>query len=72
MECIATAGPVSLISARYEEQLSRKGRFILATNQLDKELLPDPTVLREYKGQNNVERGFFFLKDPWFLVDSIF
>lgn len=58
--------------AAYEDILCRKGRFILATNQLDKELLPDEAILSEYKGHQNVERGFSFLKDPWFLVDSIF
>jgi transposase len=29
-------------------------------------------MLEEYKQQQNVERGFRFLKDPWFMVDSIF
>jgi transposase len=52
--------------------LNRKGRFILATNDLDKETFPDEKMLEEYKQQQNVERGFRFLKDPWFMVDSIF
>jgi transposase len=56
----------------YEETLRHKGRFILATNQLDTELLSDRAVLAEYKGQQHVERGFSFLKDPWFLIDSVF
>jgi transposase len=56
----------------YQETLRHKGRFILATNQLDIGVLPDKTVLSEYKAQQNVERGFSFLKDPWFLIDSIF
>ena len=63
---------VGLRVPRPHPVLRHKGRFILATNQLDQELLPDTKVLQEYKGQNNVERGFFFLKDPWFLVDSVF
>jgi transposase len=29
-------------------------------------------MLEEYKQQQNVERGFRFLKDPWFMVDSVF
>jgi len=29
-------------------------------------------MLEEYKSQQGVERGFRFLKDPWFMVDSIF
>ena len=41
----------------------RAGRFILATNVLDQEilLLPDDEVLREYKGQQSSERGFGLL-----------
>jgi transposase len=58
--------------AVYEETLLHKGRFILATNQLDHALLPNNSILAEYKGQQNVERGFSFLKDPWFLIDSVF
>jgi transposase len=52
--------------------LNRKGRFILATNDLNKDTFPDEKMLEEYKQQQNVERGFRFLKDPWFMVDSIF
>lgn len=52
--------------------LNKKGRFILATNELDKELYKDDQILSEYKEQQNVEGGFRFLKDPWFMVDSIF
>ena len=36
----------------------RAGRFILATNVLDTETLPNDEVLREYKGQQSSERGF--------------
>lgn len=53
-------------------QLHRKGRFILATNDLDKEGFSDAQMLEEYKGQQHVEGGFRFLKDPWFMVDSVF
>ena len=52
--------------------LNRKGRFILATNDLDTDKFPDEKMLDEYKRQQDVERGFRFLKDPWFMVDSIF
>jgi transposase len=55
-----------------EKVLNRKGRFILATNDLDIESYTDEQILEEYKEQQNVERGFRFLKDPWFMVDSIF
>jgi transposase len=52
--------------------LNRKGRFILATNDIDRESYTDQAMLEEYKDQQSVERGFRFLKDPWFMVDSIF
>ncbi len=50
----------------------RAGRFILATNVLDAEILPNDEVLREYKGQQSSERGFRFLKDPLFFTSSVF
>ncbi|AWN81503.1 IS1634 family transposase [Candidatus Cardinium hertigii] len=49
-----------------------KGRFILATNQLDKEELPDQELLSTYKEQSVTESGFKFIKDHTFEVDSIF
>jgi transposase len=52
--------------------LNAKGRFILATNDLDTEGYGDEQMLQEYKEQQRAERGFRFLKDPWFMVDSIF
>lgn len=52
--------------------LNSKGRFILATNDLDAITYSDEQMLREYKEQQKVEGGFRFLKDPWFMVDSIF
>ena len=52
--------------------LNKKGRFILATNELDESSYSDELMLAEYKDQQKVERGFGFLKDPWFMVDSIF
>ena len=59
-----------------EEQITsvfnKKGRFILATNQLNQEELPAEKILTQYKEQQSVEGGFRFLKDPWFMVDSFF
>ncbi|MGZ3745555.1 MAG: IS1634 family transposase [Pseudobdellovibrionaceae bacterium] len=52
--------------------LSSKGRFILATNELNESVCTDEEILGEYKEQQDVERGFRFLKDPWFMVDSVF
>ena len=50
----------------------RSGRFILATNVLDDELFSKEVLVREYKGQHTVERGFRFLKDPMFFTSSVF
>ena len=52
--------------------LTKKGRFVLATNQLNQEELPSEKMLSQYKEQQSVEGGFRFLKDPWFMVDSFF
>lgn len=49
------------------------GRFILATNELDQDRLPDEAMLNSYKAQGTtVERGFRFLKDPLFFADRLF
>lgn len=55
-----------------KKMLEQKGRFILATNDMDDVNYPDIKILSEYKEQQNVEHGFRFLKDPWFMIDSIF
>ena len=39
---------------------------------LDQQAYPDRQMLADYKDQQQAERGFRFLKDPWFMVDSIF
>jgi len=46
----------------------RSGRFILATNQLDKSELSSDNILIKYKEQQAPERGFRFLKDPLFFA----
>lgn len=55
-----------------EKILHAKGRFILATNDLDVDTYKDEQMLENYKDQQKVEGGFRFLKDPWFMIDSIF
>ena len=52
--------------------LERKGKFIIATNELDKSELSSKDILKNYKNQQSVERGFRFLKDPLFLSSSVF
>ena len=54
------------------EQLQRKSCFILASNQLDMKALSDKQLLEAYKGQQKVERGFRFLKDPLFMASTMF
>lgn len=49
-----------------------KGYFVLGTNDLDQEAFPPGEVLRAYKEQQSVERGFRFLKSPDFLVSSFY
>ena len=49
------------------------GKYVLATNVLDQEVLPPEEFLASYKDQNrSVERGFRFLKDPLFFCSSFF
>lgn len=65
-------GTASLEQRELDRLMQRLGKFILATNELDETILPNESILVEYKGQNSVERGFAFLKDPWFMVSSIY
>ena len=58
--------------ADFEERAKRKGKFIIATNQLNAEKLTDGQLLKGYKQQSKVERGFRFLKDPQFVASSLF
>ena len=61
--------PLEIIPDVIAQEKTRLGRFILATNDLD--LDPD-SVLKYYKGQQSVERGFRFLKDKSFRVAEVF
>jgi transposase len=58
--------------AREAELVKRKSLFIAATNELDKDKLSDEELLKGYKGQHSVERGFRFLKDPQFVADPLY
>ncbi|HEY9707107.1 MAG TPA: IS1634 family transposase [Oculatellaceae cyanobacterium] len=55
-----------------QNAIASSGRFVLATNVTDSELLTAEQVLLEYKAQQSPERGFRFLKDPLFFTNSIF
>ncbi len=50
----------------------RAGRFILATNVLDSQVLSPDQMLAEYKAQQNTERGLRFPKDPFFFASAPF
>jgi transposase len=51
-----------------EEQ--KLGYFVLATNHIEK--YSPEEILKLYKDQGNVERGFRFLKNPTFLASSMY
>src|SRR5271163_74293 len=55
-----------------DQALMAKGRFIIATNELDHNKLSAKEMLFNYKEQQAVERGFRFLKDPFFMTSSVF
>jgi len=61
---------ISANDDKIQSELSTKGRFILATNQLTIE--NSAQILESYKQQQNVEQGFRFLKAPWFMADTMF
>ena len=75
-EKIITGYTVKAVLINDEQAIEKakltKGRFILATNQLDKKALPDEEILLTYKEQSSTESGFKFIKDDAFEVDSIF
>lgn len=53
-------------------EIKKKAIFIIATNELSEKKLTDQEVFDNYKGQQTVERGFRFLKDPLFFTSSLF
>lgn len=65
-------GELSKSSEKIDPVRRQKGRFILATNRLDRGLLPDTKILPEYKQQSKTENGFRFIKDDTFEVSSIY
>jgi transposase len=51
---------------------NRLGRFVLGTNELDLERLPDDKLLSEYKSLSQNEGGFRFMKNTQFCINSVF
>ena len=50
----------------------RKGRFIIATNDVEEKKVSEDELLSSYKSQSGTEGGFKFLKDDSFQVSSVF
>ncbi len=59
-------------SQALREALKPLGKFILATNELDSLAMPAPEILSHYKDQNQVEKGFRFLKSPLCMAEAVF
>lgn len=67
------AGEVKEDEKAVEGALITKGKFVLATSELDRQELTDEALIELYKAQNTtVERGFRFLKDPLFFASGLF
>ena len=66
------AGALASSVAYHQALVDAKSCFILATSELDANVLSAPEVLAGYKGQSAAERGFRFLKDPRFLASSLY
>ena len=54
-----------------QKRLKQAGFFVLATNELDEQLLLNEDFLEMYKGQDGCEKGFRFIKDPKVLTTSL-
>lgn len=73
-QCVGYCCEASLATdiKKVETEIERLGRFILATNELDSQLIPDEEILFHYKDQAHVERGFRFLKSDEFELNHIY
>jgi len=58
--------------ASWEQEVFRHGLFILATNGPVDDTAAERALLRSYKKQQSVERGFRFIKDPNIVASSFF
>lgn len=56
--------------ASYDAEIFRRSLFILATNQIVNNAQEDAELLKTYKDQHSVERGFRFIKDPNIVASS--
>jgi len=67
--CYFIKADIELNQERIEDEQSKLGRFILASNDTE---IEGEQMLQNYKGQISVERGFRFLKDKQFLVAEVY
>lgn len=66
-------GEIETDTERVEAARAAAGKYIIATNELNPAHLPTAELLTIYKDQNRtVERGFRFLKDPFFFAQRFF
>lgn len=59
----------SLCNSEVEKRMEQLGRFIIATNDTDKDA---ESLIHDYKGQDRVEKGFRFLKDDTFGISDVY
>jgi len=59
------------IESKSEERIERGSCYVVGTNVPETELT-SKEIVENYSGQDSVERGFRFLKDPVFFVSSLF
>jgi len=71
-ELFYISGNISCSLDLFEKKRILKGKFIIATNQLNTEKFDDTAIIKGYKEQSNVERGFRFIKDPQFVASNFF
>ncbi|MGB6302091.1 MAG: IS1634 family transposase [Rivularia sp. (in: cyanobacteria)] len=70
--CFKVIATLSKDEVAINNSVQSAGRFVLATNILDENILSNSEMISEYKAQQSCERGFGFLKDPLFFADSVF
>jgi transposase len=64
-------GALASALAGRQQLVTQESCFILATNELDHQVLSPQAVLIGSKDQQHADRGFRFLKDPQFLASSL-
>jgi transposase len=55
-----------------EASINVLGRFVLATNVLDKTVMSNEAMLVDYKEQGEIERGFRFIKNDTLGLDEVY